>query len=283
MRTFLSITFGALAAQFGLYYLSVLFGLRPEYVNVCFLRPDGVAYDCGNYEAVLASMVRIFVWFDQHNGLVSAFSGAAVALFTAVLWRSTDKLWRTSEQQILLARNEFQSSHRPKLRLKHIWLTKQFDWQNSEPIEVNIDIVNIGNTEGYVTWINYESLVLREGERLPQRPPYDENAASPDLRVSRFRVNQLVRPGLTLPWEVCDGRTLSQVEVHAIRAGLVRLYLIGTLEYLDVGRSSEGVSLGGLRQTAFCRRLTFAHLPAGPSDGGRFETENDPDYEYEEW
>jgi hypothetical protein len=50
--------------------------------------------------------------------------------------------------------------------------------------------------------------------------------------------------------------------------------LLGTIEYWDGG--------GGLRQTAFCRRLTYKAYPPADWDMGRFDVENDPDYEYED-
>jgi hypothetical protein len=40
---------------------------------------------------------------------------------------------------------------------------------------------------------------------------------------------------------------------------------------------------GGLRQTGFCRRLTYNAYPPAVGDFGRFDIENDPDYEFEEW
>jgi hypothetical protein len=51
------------------------------------------------------------------------------------------------------------------------------------------------------------------------------------------------------------------------------LYLIGSIEYWDAA---------GLRQTAFCRRLTYSEYPPKTLEVGRFEVENDPDYEYED-
>jgi hypothetical protein len=64
------------------------------------------------------------------------------------------------------------------------------------------------------------------------------------------------------------------------------LYLIGTIEYFDVirdVRNPDGRIIGGLRQTAFGRRLTFISYPPTPGDFGRFDKQNDPDYEFEEW
>jgi hypothetical protein len=82
-----------------------------------------------------------------------------------------------------------------------------------------------------------------------------------------------LRSGITLARPVCDD-ILDQQEVHDILWGIRQLYLIGTIEYWDDA---------GLRQTAFCRRFTYQAYPPVVGDMGRFEIENDPDYEYEDW
>jgi hypothetical protein len=171
------------------------------------------------------------------------------------------------------------------MRLKHIWLTDNTAWRLGGPLEVNLDIVNIGNTEGYITWINFESILVPDGQRLPQRPPYDEVPLGPDTRTSRFQTNALVGPGLTFPRQVCDGRIFDPPEVQSVLRGELRLYLIGTFEYFDFIPDAETglANLGGLRQTAFCRRLAFTDYPPPVGDWGRFDKQDDRDYEFEEW
>jgi hypothetical protein len=60
-----------------------------------------------------------------------------------------------------------------------------------------------------------------------------------------------------------------------MRIGDGRLYIVGTIEYWW-GNDREN-----LRQTAFCRYLAF-EWPPRQDDPGRFEIENDPDYEYQD-
>jgi hypothetical protein len=204
-----------------------------------------------------------------------AFFTLALALSTIGLWLATIGLYRSNRKQIELARAEFLSSHRPRMRLKHMWLTDDTAWRLNGPIEVNLDIVNIGNTEGLISWINYISILLPVGQRLPQRPPYDEMPFGPNMRITRFRTFIQLGAGITLPRPVCDGTILDAQQVHDVLWGVQRLFLIGTIEYHDRG--------GGLRQTAFCRRLVFNAYPPAAGDLGRFDVENDPDYEFEEW
>jgi hypothetical protein len=206
-----------------------------------------------------------------------------VAFFTFVLAASTISLWlvtwfggrrqsRQTRESIKLARDEFVSAHRPKMRLKHAWFTDQLAWRLGGPLEINLDFVNIGNTSAHIQWVNYQSLLLPVGQRLPQRPPYDE-LVSPNVgRITRFRTLADLESGITLPRPVCDG-ILDAQEVLDILWGRTVLYLIGTIEYWDYA---------GLRQTAFCRRFTYENYPPAAGDMGRFIVECDPDYEYED-
>src|SRR5262249_55907023 len=141
------------------------------------------------------------------------------------------------------------------------------------PLEINLDFVNVGAGIARVTWINYQSILLLKSERLPQRPPYDEIPQSGG-RITRFRSDALITSGVTLPRRVCDG-ILDEKEVHDILWGERTLCLIGTIEYWDPGGTH-------LRQTAFCRRLTFQQYPPAFEDMGRFCIVKDPDYEYED-
>jgi hypothetical protein len=231
---------------------------------------------------LLMSLTAIVGFFDAHGEAVAAVFTIVLAAFTGRLWYSTEKLWSVTNVSVQLARSEFISSHRPRMRLKHMWLMHDTAWRLGGPVEVNLDIVNIGNTDGVVTWINYESILLPINQRLPQRPPYDEMPFGPDMRITRFRTFALVQPGRTLPRPVCDGRILSDQDVHDVLWEHRRLYLIGTIEYVDAAAGVDDAERG-LRQTAFCRRLSFNTYPPAVGDLGRFEIEKDPDYEFEEW
>jgi len=202
----------------------------------------------------------------------TALATVAIAAFTLTLWLSTDGMLRATNESINLARAEFLSTHRPRMRLKHTWFTDQTDWRLNGPLEINLDFVNIGNTDARITWINYQSLILPAGQRLPQRPPYDEPVPDGSIRITRFRSDAVLPSGVTLARPVCDG-ILNLQEVHSILWGTHWLYLIGTIEYWHGA---------GLRQTAFCRRFTYNNYPPLPEDMGRFEKECDPDYEYED-
>jgi hypothetical protein len=186
----------------------------------------------------------LFLKSYEHE-LIAGFT-VILAISTIGLWLSTKHLWTTTKAAVELANREFVSTHRPRMRLKHAWFMDQTAWRLNGPLEINLDFVNIGNSPAHIEWINYQSLILPTGHRLPQRPPYDEDVPIGATRISRFRTLADLPSGITIPRQVCDG-ILDAQEVHNILWGTHQLYLIGTIEYWDYA---------GLRQTAFCRRLT---------------------------
>jgi hypothetical protein len=100
----------AIAALLALYYLSIpVFG--PHFAEVCSKGEQGKPDQCAYWDAVTAVILRGLIFADEHNGSIAALAGVAVAIFTAVLWVSTDKLWR-------LGNREFEATHRPWLAIR---------------------------------------------------------------------------------------------------------------------------------------------------------------------
>jgi hypothetical protein len=173
---------------------------------------------------------------------------------------------KLTRDTIQLARDEFNATHRPEIRLKHIWLAsgdgQEFIGRIKEglPITVRLDIVNVGSTDAFIDLINFVTVIIRLGDRLPQRPPYNEPKVL-QFSIGGFRLES----GITLAHPVSDGRILTQKDLRDIQSGAMRLYFVGTIDYWDASRKR--------RQTAFCRYL---------GDDGRFHKEDDPDYEYQD-
>ena len=149
--------------------------------------------------------------------------------------------------------------------LRHIWHAtvdgqQSFgELQNQTPVTVRLDIRNTGDLVGYVRVINYVTRIIRVGERLPQRPIYNEPHGG-HVRIELADAE--IRIGRTLTVPLSDGRILSTQEIENIRSGTHRLYFVGTIEYWWGGDSDS------LRQTAYCRYL---------STNDRFEIDKDPD------
>jgi hypothetical protein len=219
-----------------------------------------------------------FLWESADHDNVIAFGTIMVAVFTFTLWQSTKRLWEASERQLDAISEEFITSHRPELRLKHIWLaspdgqTVSADFWSRSPLVIRLDIVNRGATTAYINFINFVTLIVPITERLPARPPYDEA----DTRQTFFD-NAPVENGMTFTIPLSDGRNLTPNEVRDIAWKDAKLYFIGTIAYRDAAKKP--------RQMAFCRYLDFFNVdPDNPPIGSRarFATDTDPDYEYQD-
>jgi hypothetical protein len=220
----------------------------------------------GDVHTVLAWVGHILHDFDKE----------IVALFTVILTVSTSALWWSTRKLWIASEREFLSSHRPQLRLKHIWFSTPDGKkslgppQPNIPINITLDIVNIGNSIARVRRINLALAVIPFGERLPQRPPYNEPGARHlDLNDIDLGI------GITLSPLIHLGMAFSKQQLDELRLGKDRMYFIGTVEYW------WGADKRNLRQTAFCRFLALEYPPR-TDDAGRFEIDKDPDYEYQD-
>jgi hypothetical protein len=177
---------------------------------------------------------------------------------TIGLWLATLGLYVAGDRQFKLARDEFISTHRPQIRIKHVWMIGG-DISRDEPITVRIVCVNHGTTDAVITEFGIQYRVVAAGRSLP-----------PDHNIPPIRGRFQLLPGISL--QLPDFSSAITKEEHfAIRNLQARLYCIGFLHYLD------GASR--LRTTAFCRILTIdPNLLVG-----RFAVAvKEPDYEYED-
>ena len=201
-----------------------------------------------------------------------------LAVFTGLLWFFTTALAFATIWQAWLTRNEFVSSHRPEIRLKLIWLAsqdgRQFDPRiiAGQPIVVRLDMVNVGHTSAHVQCINFVALILPMGQRLPQRPPYNDETIHQFFKTYFPKFKLL--SGMTLTHAVADRLNIpSDEDAAGLRDGTRRLYCMGVIEYVDDSKR--------WRQTAFCRYLHF-EWPARSGDHGRFKKANEDDYEFQD-
>jgi hypothetical protein len=257
-----------------------LLSLLPSQATSCILVDEKANtenysgnYPCASMHEAIFRFVR-YIWDNSGHDNVVAFGTILIAIFTYVLYRSTNKLWEAGEKQFVLARAEYLSANRPHIRLKHIWLAtpdgQRFfgNLQATTPVTVRLDTVNTGNTTGFVSGINFVTLIVAVGTRLPQRPPYNE-PGTPRYIIDNFPLES----GKTLTHAASDGLVLNNADIANIIGGTHRLYFIGTVEYWWGSGGRRGIK-NNLRQTAFCRYL------CGPS--GRFEKDDDHDYEYQD-
>jgi hypothetical protein len=187
----------------------------------------------------------------------TAAATVVIALFTIVLAISTTYQARLTRKTIELARQEFLSTNRPKIRFKHVWLASEFF--HNRPIVGRVTCVNVGTSNATIFEYAMRFLVIKTGKSLPM--------------PSEF---QPVRIGLLLPSGVNHTfddltDTLQKDDIVAIRAGRLQFLFIGYVHYRD--------DLGRFRTGAFCRVM---RKPSHPVDPGRLAVFNDPNYEYED-
>ena len=82
--------------------------ILPNQISSQCKQPDqsGKEY-CSGYAIALALVGNIVDVLKPYENLITALSGAAVALFTFTLWLTTRQMWRANIDQISLAREEF--------------------------------------------------------------------------------------------------------------------------------------------------------------------------------
>jgi hypothetical protein len=196
---------------------------------------------------------------------IVAYYTKVLAWFTAILALATMGLGASTIIQINLARREFLSTHRPKVRVKHLWLASDI-WQG-EAILVNLTLVNNGTAEGVFNEAGIKFFVVRNDRALPPEPAIPAILWGPGEMLC----------GLNLYFKnIGDGTILSDHDNVEIQNGRSKLYCVGYVSYLD--------SLKRMRITGFCRVLTFPGSILAMASNCRFRALDppDPDFEYED-
>lgn len=198
-----------------------------------------------------------------YNKVLAWFTGI-LAIATIVLGGATVALYFANERQIALARSEFASSHRPKIRIKHVWLVAL---GSNQPVTVEIIYANVGDAKAIVSKIGMDFNVINADAQLPpgMTPPERSYIKYPEIgmgvTVSTGNVVSLAR--------------LDGMRVLDIRNGEKLLCCFGFIEYSDIGPPETRK----IRRTAFCRMYRPSRRPI---DGmGRFVRPEQPDFDYE--
>jgi hypothetical protein len=193
-------------------------------------------------------------FIDQYKEAITAFSTLLIALFTLTLWISTSGTLK-------LARDEFNSTYRPEIRIKHLWLANDI-WQG-EPIVINLWCVNNGTSDAILHDIGVRYHVVRTNRALPIEPQIPS--------IPRFEGSEEHLPtgrNLRIP-NINIGRVLTTEENSDIQQGRSKLYCVG-----DAAKR--------MRITGFCRVLKFPPDAFTHVGNCRFMAVKDPDYEYED-
>ena len=168
---------------------------------------------------------------------------------------------------IELAREEFDARHRPKVRLRHVWLVSEI--AGDQTVEINVVFANIGDAAAEIELWGFTTTLVPTGESIPPLLDYE-------IRRS-VSGNRVVQSGMTMEWqERTDGRVLSHSEAYAVKAKALQLFWVGHIEYRDSG------SVDRLRRTNFCRFFKVGGGGGATQERSRFRVYKDDDYEFEE-
>lgn len=181
---------------------------------------------------------------------ITAAATAAIGYFTYTLYTTSAEQARLTRESIDLARKEFISTHRPKLRIRRIFPLAPFA-ENEVP-RLRLLAANIGDTKASI--IEYGWEIYTDRDYTPAATPIPRGAWE-------------VPAGKQISIDFTGATVLDFVTASNARDGWI--YIVGVINYAD----DEGV----VRTTAFARRFS--------SDRGRFvpldDDQKESDREYE--
>ena len=126
---------------------------------------------------------------EKYNGAITAIATIVVAAFTIVLARVTGRQARLTAETIKLAREEFASSHRPRIILRDVCI---------DGMDVLYMLVNTGGTKATIieSWIMVE--FIAEGAPIRPLRSFSHDELGP-LIFAAGEVKDLIYP---LPAEI---------------------------------------------------------------------------------
>jgi hypothetical protein len=187
---------------------------------------------------------------DQHNGFFAALAAIAVAAFTFTLWVSTDKQARLTAQNTKLAREEFIATHRPKIKIHAVEITRtEVDGDNR--IGASILCFNVGESIAKNVEVRGEIFMGPRFAIDVQRPIV--------RRFPEVLSGQKFRAEMNSDWQVIYAAAGKRTGIHC--------YCIGWIAYWD--------ETGHRRETGFCFQTEFSN------EGDRWVSAGKPEYEYD--
>lgn len=202
--------------------------------QVCAPNDYTHAKECAQHHLGPFIVLWIITAMDAHNGFITALATTVMAIFTGTLWFVTNK-------SVQLARAEFITSHRPRIKIRFI----------SHPIEqrdgtalFKITVVNVGDTPANIIGNKFEAI---------------EHDGTAGVGVS------MAEPSVTEDvWLVSGNRHIFSYRTEypwALLGGDNVLYVTGEIAYTD-----EAGSRGITRHTGFARKYDRRAGSYGPAD-----------------
>ena len=191
-----------------------------------------VAGLASTYDIAPSILIKVREALHSIEGILTALGTIAIAIFTWTLWRSTHRLWEANLDQINLAREEFVSTHRPKLRVRQFALERPVA---GSPLLVRFAIINIGETTAH--WRNTAAEVALWNGRFWEAPGISQ--------VAQPSNNPPVRSGERIQATIHSRFDVTAEQISAIENGSLTVCAVGEFAYAD--------DLGTTRRTGFRR------------------------------
>lgn len=213
-------------------------------------------------------------YWPSFFGLHLKITDSLLALFTFFLVGVGCIQGGLIRRQIKLARDEFLSSHRPKIRIKHVFLETEV-W-NTGLLKVEIHFVNSGNTNAILKSFRFDVLVTEDDGRLPRQ--------AKKMAQNTIGIKGELPPGVNWKTPIPLDRSFTlkeRFDQDIIMARNKKLFFVGAIVY-------AGVAAEKIKEqehtTAFCRELCFNDPNKPTLEGTRFVPleKPDSDYEYED-
>jgi hypothetical protein len=175
------------------------------------------------------ALARYTWWLTFFTGIL--------AFATIGLGISTLGLYLAGERQLKLARNEFVSTHRPKLIIRQLQLDKLLP---DQIVKVQLSIINIGETEATLRFIAAE--IALWNRRYWEAPGIDPIAKPFGPKV--------IRNGQRISAVIVSRFKITAEQIKAAQQGNLIICAVGEFTYID--------AIGTERRTGFRRNYDFS-------------------------
>jgi hypothetical protein len=171
-----------------------------------------------------------------------AFFTFVLSISTIGLWAVTVGLYFAGERQLKLARLEFISTHRPRLRIRRIIPVRPFLPDNR--IAAVIEVANVGDSDATVTSSGVDVYLF--GGHFDARP-----ISYADLPP--------IPTGMQANLSVIGNKVFTEAEIDAIETGVAWLRVLGIVTYADANETKRGTSFARVYDRSLHRFVQVPH------------------------
>jgi hypothetical protein len=188
----------------------------------------------------------------EYREFATAVATVFIALFTFTLWWSTKGMMKATKESVDLARQEFVSTHRPRIIVYGLAFGGRFS--ENKPIPISFRYVNAGDSDAQVTGFGSHIFSLSE-TMMPAEIRFTHQEISPPIDCPSGKHGTRLTPDTIHPDIVIAADVMDDPE---------KIVCVGYVLYRDGN--------GTRRQTGFCRQFDLS--------AGRWIKMQDDEYEY---